>query len=34
MKYLLDTHATAMAEDMTIITMDENIQKYDVPTVW
>jgi len=26
--------ATAMAEDLTIITIDENIQKYNVPWVW
>ena len=26
--------ATALAEDLTIITTDENIQKYDVPWVW
>jgi len=26
--------ATALAEDMTIITVDENIQKYDVPWIW
>ena len=26
--------ATAFLEDMTIITADENIQKYDVPWVW
>ena len=26
--------ATALAEDLTIITIDENIQKYDVPWIW
>jgi len=26
--------ATAMAEGMTILTADENIQQYDVPFVW
>ena len=26
--------ATAMVEDMTILTADENIRKYDVPSVW
>jgi len=26
--------ATAKAEDMTIVTIDENIHKYDVPWVW
>jgi len=26
--------ATALSESMTIITGDENIQKYDVPWVW
>jgi len=26
--------STAIAEKMTIITVDENIQKYDVPWVW
>jgi len=26
--------ATAIAEKMTIITIDENIQKYDVPWIW
>jgi PIN domain nuclease of toxin-antitoxin system len=26
--------ATAITEDMTILTADENIQKYNVPTVW
>jgi len=26
--------ATALSEGMTIITGDENIQKYDVPWVW
>ena len=26
--------ATASCEDLTIITADENIQKYDVPWVW
>ena len=26
--------ATALVEDLTIITADENIQKYDVPWVW
>jgi len=26
--------ATALIENMTIITADENIQKYDVPWVW
>jgi len=26
--------ATALAENMTIITADENIQKYNVPWVW
>ena len=26
--------ATAKAESMTILTADENIQKYDVPWVW
>jgi len=26
--------STAMAEGLTIITADENIQKYDVPWVW
>jgi len=26
--------ATALVEDMTIITTDENIQKYNVPWVW
>ena len=25
---------TALAEDLTIITKDENIQKYDVKWVW
>jgi PIN domain nuclease of toxin-antitoxin system len=26
--------ATALVENMTIITTDENIQKYDVPWIW
>ena len=26
--------STAMAEDLTIITIDENIQKYDVSWIW
>jgi len=26
--------ATALVESLTIITVDENIQKYDVPWVW
>ena len=26
--------STALAEGLTIITIDENIQKYDVPWVW
>ena len=26
--------STALVEKMTLITMDENIQKYDVPWVW
>ncbi len=26
--------ATAQCEDMTIVTKDENIPKYDVQTVW
>ena len=26
--------STALAEKMTLITIDENIQKYDVPWVW
>ncbi|MCL2528045.1 MAG: PIN domain-containing protein [Defluviitaleaceae bacterium] len=26
--------ATALAENMTIITADENTQKYDVPWIW
>ena len=26
--------ATALAENLTIITIDENIQKYDVPWIW
>ncbi|MCL2199275.1 MAG: PIN domain-containing protein [Defluviitaleaceae bacterium] len=26
--------ATAIVENMTIITTDENIQKYDVPWIW
>jgi len=26
--------ATALLQEMTIITADENIQKYDVPWVW
>ena len=26
--------ATALVEGMTLITIDENIQKYDVPWVW
>ena len=26
--------STALAEDLTIITIDENIQKYDVPWIW
>ena len=26
--------ATALAKDMTIITVDENIQKYNVPWIW
>ena len=26
--------ATALAEDMTILTADENIRQYDVPSVW
>ena len=26
--------ATALAEDLTIITIDENIQKYDVNWIW
>jgi len=26
--------STALAEDFTIITIDENIQKYDVPWMW
>jgi len=37
MKYLPDTHViiwTVLVEAMTLITIDENIQKYDVPWVW
>jgi len=26
--------ATAVAEDLTIITADENIQKYNIPWIW
>jgi len=26
--------ATALLEEMTIVTTDENIQKYDVPWIW
>ncbi|MDR0819877.1 MAG: type II toxin-antitoxin system VapC family toxin [Oscillospiraceae bacterium] len=26
--------ATALAEDFTLVTIDENIQKYDVPQLW
>ncbi|MCL2188327.1 MAG: type II toxin-antitoxin system VapC family toxin [Defluviitaleaceae bacterium] len=26
--------STALAEDLTIITIDENIQKYNVPWIW
>ena len=26
--------ATALLEDLTILTIDENIQKYDVPWIW
>ena len=26
--------ATALVDDLTIITIDENIQKYDVPWIW
>jgi PIN domain nuclease of toxin-antitoxin system len=26
--------AAAKAEDMVILTVDENIHKYDVPTIW
>jgi PIN domain nuclease of toxin-antitoxin system len=26
--------ATALAEDLTIVTIDENIQKYDIPWIW
>jgi len=26
--------STALAEDLVIITIDENIQKYDVPWIW
>jgi len=26
--------STALAENLTIITIDENIQKYDVPWIW
>ena len=26
--------ATALAEKMTLITVDENIAKYDVPQIW
>jgi len=26
--------STALAERMTLITIDENIQKYDVPWIW
>ena len=26
--------STALAEDLTILTADENIQKYDVPWLW
>lgn len=26
--------ATAIVEEMTLITIDENIQKYDVPWIW
>ena len=26
--------ATALAEQMTLITVDENIAKYDVPQIW
>jgi len=26
--------AAALADDLTIITVDENIQKYDVPWIW
>ena len=38
--YLLDTPfdrlliATALAEDMTLITADENIVQYKVPQIW
>ena len=46
MKYLLDLPyihkdpfdrlliSAALVEELTIITVDENIQKYDVPWVW
>ncbi|GHV42661.1 twitching motility protein PilT [Clostridia bacterium] len=26
--------ATALAEDLTLVTIDENIRKYDVPQIW
>jgi len=26
--------ATAKADDITILTADENIHKYDIPTLW
>ena len=26
--------ATAKAEDLTVVTVDENMQKYDIPWVW
>ena len=26
--------STALAEDLTIITVDENVQKYDVPWIF
>jgi len=26
--------ATAIIEDMTLITADENIHKYDIPCLW
>jgi PIN domain nuclease of toxin-antitoxin system len=26
--------STALVEDITIITIDENIQKYDIPWIW
>ena len=38
MRYLLDTHAALWLfegnDKLTIITIDENIKKYDVPWVW